>query len=170
MKNSYFLKTTKIKPNKAYPLLRIFKNLEKSEVLNALFPEKKELRLFLRKHKLLFNKKCTCCNVLNEKYITFPYNYWNDSSPELFYLDIIHELTHCWQREKEGLDFIKLAKKFEYWENPKEIEAYAYGLIEAKSHGLSKRLFRKYIEETDFISKKQRKLLYENIIKFKITR
>ena len=168
MKNTYFLKTTNIKPNKAYPLLKIFKNLEKSKVLRILIPEKNKRTEFLKRQKILFSKKCTCCNVFNENYITFPYNYWIESPVYGFYLDIIHEITHCWQKEKEKINFRALAKKFEYWENSKELEAYAYSLIEAKSIGLSKADFRKYIEEDDFLSKKEIKMLYYNILKLKI--
>jgi hypothetical protein len=168
MKIPYFLKTTKIKQDKIYPVLKIFKNLEKSKVLRILIPEKSRRISFLKKQKIVFSKKCRCCNVLNEKYIAFPYNCWNDSPSEGFYLDIIHELTHCWQREKGNINFKNLARKFEYWENPKEIEAYAYGLIEAKSKGISKKQFKDYIEEDDFLNKKEIKLLYSNILKFKV--
>jgi hypothetical protein len=168
MKNSYFLRTIKIKPDKIYSVLKIFKNLEKSKVLIIIFPDKGRRTAFIKRQKILFSKKCKCCNVLNEKYIIFPYNYWNDSSPEGFYLDIIHELTHCWQRETENINFMKLARKFEYWENPKEIEAYAFGIIEAKNKGISKKEFIEYIEENDFLNKKERKKLYENILNFKI--
>ena len=168
MELNYFFKNVGIKPNKIYPLLKIFKNLEKSKVLKIIFPEKAKRNAFLKRRKILFSKKCACCNVLNEKYITFPCNYWNDSPTEGFYLDIIHELTHCWQREKENINFRKLARKFEYWENPKELEAYAYSLIEAKNKGISEKSFRCYIEEDDFLSKKEIEKLYRNIIKFGI--
>jgi len=167
---SYFLKTIKIKPGKIYPILKIFKNLEKSKVLKILIPEKNKRTAFLKKQKIVFSRKCSCCNVLNEKYISFPHNYWNESPAYGFYLDIIHELTHCWQREKENINFRNLARKFEYWENPKELEAYAHGLIEAKSKGISKKQFKDYIEEDDFLNKKQIELLYRNILKFKISK
>lgn len=168
MKNQYFLKTTNIGPDKVYPLLKIFKNLEKSKTIRILIPDKIKRIYFLKNQRIVFSKKCSCCNVLNKKYITFPHNYWNDSSPEGFYLDIIHELTHCIQRDKENIDFKKLAKKYEYWENPKELEAYAYSLLEAKSRKIPLNKFRIYLDENDFITKKQRKLLYQNILKFRI--
>jgi hypothetical protein len=163
MINSDFLNNIAIKNNKIYPVLEIFRNLEKSAVLKMLMPGKKERMIFLKRHYVKFDRKCSCCNVLNGKHIIFPYNYWNKSSPESFYLDIIHELTHCWQKEKENIDFLSLDKKFYYWENPKEIEAYVYELIEAKHIGLSIKKFEKYIKENDFLSAKERKMLFSNI-------
>jgi hypothetical protein len=168
MKYPDFMNDVKIKPSKVYPLLEIFKNLENSKVLAILFPDKNKRIEFLGKQRIIFSKKCTCCNVMNTKYITFPYSYLNDKYIKEFYIDIIHELTHCWQREKKHINFREMEKEIPYTVNLEELEAYALGLVEAKKIGMTKKEYRHYIEGDDFLSEREKKELYGHVLKFKL--
>ena len=58
--------------------------------------------------------------------------------------------------------------QFEYYENPKEMEAYGLGLQQAKSMGISMKEFVRYLGENNFLNKKENALLIKNVFKFKM--
>jgi hypothetical protein len=168
MKILNFLCSACIKPNKIYQLAKVCKNLEKSEVLRRLIPDKNKRKAFLKKQRIKFDSKAKESNILEGNFITIPYKYLNESNYSELYLDILHELTHCFQKEKYHINFKKLEEEIDYIDQWEELEAYALGLIEAKKIGMSKRQFRHYINGDTFLSKKQRKSLYKKVIEYRL--
>lgn len=164
-----FLRVDRVKKNKMQTVYALFIGLEDSYTLKLLIEKKSERIKFLKEEKIKFCTRCTCPNVLDPKRIIFPYCYLRED-PEHFYLDILHELTHCIQRKKEGINFRKQIMQFEYYENPKEIEAYGLGWLQAKKIGVSKKEFVRYLNENNFLSKKENDLLIKNVFKFKMPR
>ncbi len=157
-----------IEKDGGYSSYQIFKGLENSHTLKKLIKKKPERIAFLKRQKIKFDSRAKWPNVLNPDHITFPYSYLKDESPAENYLDILHELTHCFQREKEHIDFKKQIRQFEYHENPKELEAYALGWIQAQKVGMKRKDFIRYLYGDGFLSRKEKALLVKNVFKFKL--
>jgi len=169
METKDFIRLAKLKKNKILSVYELFINLEDSFTLKKIIPNKNKRIKFLKEQKIKFDSKEKWPNVLNPKYISFPYNYVHTDVKEL-YLDILHELTHCFQRKVENINFKKQIMQFEYYENPKELEAYRLGWIQAKKIGMTKKEFTNYLIGNNFLNKNEKKLLIKNVFKYSRTK
>jgi len=168
MKIQDFLRIDRVKKNTMQTVYDLFLGLENSYTLKVLIKKKAHRIKFLKEEKIKFSTRSTCPNVLDPKHIIFPYRYLRED-PEHFYLDILHELTHCIQRKKEGINFRKQIMQFEYYDNPKELEAYCLGWQQAKKIGIGKKEFTRYMIDNTFLNKRENDLLIKNVFKFRMS-
>ena len=102
MKIKDFLRTEEVKKNTMQTVYDLFIGLENSYTLKVLIKKKSDRIKFLKEEKIKFSTRSTCPNVLDPKHVIFPYCYLQED-PEHFYLDILHELTHCIQRKRASI-------------------------------------------------------------------
>jgi hypothetical protein len=85
--------------------------------------------------------------------------YLNSGDRTEIYLDVVHELCHV----KQHLDGRELFdQRYDYVDNPTEVEAYRYTVQEAKRLGLSNRRILRYLQ-MEWMSKEEVKYLVKNI-------
>lgn len=73
-------------------------------------------------------------------------NYLKNGSPMHLYLDILHEFLHILQR-RQGRE-LWLGLKVPYVDRPTEVEAYAFSVVEARRLGVPDSYLRKYLHVT----------------------
>ena len=137
--------------------LDYFKGFDKSQAVRGLFGDKTE--------QVLGN--------LTIEFIWFGYMGVDDNDGHLFvnrrylnggdrteiYLDVIHELCHVKQHiEGKGL----FSPEYDYVNNPTEVEAYRYTVVEAKRLGLSDKRILSYLQ-TEWMSDADLECLVKNI-------
>jgi hypothetical protein len=137
--------------------LDYFKGFEKAQAIRGIFGDKTEEAL----------------KNLNVEFILFGYmgvddddghlmvnkRYLNSGDRIEIYLDVVHELCHV----KQHLDGRPLFdQRYEYVNNPTEIEAYRYTVQEAKRIGLSNQRILRYLQ-MEWMSDEEVKTLVTNM-------
>ena len=151
-------KTLKLKRSvecKRYPLLEVFKNLDKIPVVRRVLNKKRLENLLIRfvdKGYYMWVDDTTGEIIIGRKYFV--------SAPKIIiYLDILHELVHV-RQYFEGKNLYD--RKYSYVDRPTEIEAYRISLREAKKLELSPKKIIEYLS-VDWISERDLICLAKNI-------
>jgi hypothetical protein len=85
--------------------------------------------------------------------------YLNSGDRSEIYLDVVHELCHV----KQHMDGRYLFdQRYDYVNNPTEIEAYRYAVLEAKRIGFSNQRILRYLQ-MEWMSDEEVKCLVNNI-------
>jgi hypothetical protein len=134
-----------------------FKGFEKSQAVRGIFGDKTdEILRNLKVEFIWFGYMGVDDDdghlMVNERYL-------NNGDKTDIYLDVIHELCHV----KQHLDGRELFNpRYDYVDNPTEVEAYRYAVKEAKRLGLSDKRILGYLQ-TEWMSHADLKRLVENI-------
>lgn len=151
-------KTLKLKRSvgcKRYPLLEVFKNLDKIPVVRRILNKKTLENLLIRfvdKDYYMWVDDTTGEIIIGRKYFA-------SASKIIIYLDILHELVHV-RQYFEGKNLYD--RKYPYVDRPTEIEAYRISLREAKKLELSSKKIIEYLS-VDWISERDLARLAINI-------
>ena len=122
----------------------VFQGLEGSITLATLFPTAPRRRAFLRGSALEISPQDLYAYVDDEDgHIVLGRGHLRKSEERVLYLVILHELVHVkqFQEGKELFD-----RRFPYVDRPTELEAYALGVREARSLGMSDPEILEYLE------------------------
>jgi len=130
-----------------FPFTDYFKGFEKVEAVKRIFGDKTES--VLDNLKIEFGGRRGYMGVSNmDGHLMISAEYLNSGDIMDIYLDIIHELTHV----KQFLDGKELFdRRYNYVENPTEIEAHYNAVEEARRLGLSDEKICNYLQ-TEWIT------------------
>ncbi len=137
--------------------LDYFKGFEKSQAVRGIFGEKtEEVLKNLRIEFIWFGYMGVDDGdghlMVNERYL-------NSGDKTEIYLDVVHELCHV----KQHMDGRRLFdQRYDYVNNPTEIEAYRYTVQEAKRLRLSNQQILRYLQ-MEWMSDEDVKCLVNNI-------
>jgi hypothetical protein len=85
--------------------------------------------------------------------------YLNSGDRSEIYLDVVHELCHV-KQHMEGKHLFD--QRYDYVNNPTEIEAYRYAVLEAKRIGFSNQRILRYLQ-MEWMSDEEVRCLVNNI-------
>jgi len=130
-----------------FPFIDYFKGFEKVEAVKRIFGDKTES--VLDNLKIEFGGRRGYMGVSNmDGHLMISAEYLNSGDIMDIYLDVIHELTHV----KQFLDGKELFdRRYNYVENPTEIEAHYNAVEEARRLGLSDEKICNYLQ-TEWIT------------------
>ncbi len=137
--------------------LNYFKGFEKSKAVRGIFGDQTEEVLSrLKVEFILFGYMGVDDSdghlMVNQRYL-------NRGDRTEIYLDVLHELCHV----KQHLDGRALFdQRYDYVNNPTEVEAYSYTVQEAKRLGLSNQRILRYLQ-MEWMSNEEVKCLVNNI-------
>jgi hypothetical protein len=130
-----------------HPFTDYFKGFEKVEAVRRIFGE--ETKRVLNNLKVEFSGRRGYMGVSNEDgHIIVSAEYLNKGDIVDIYLDVIHELTHV-QQFMEGKNLFD--RRYNYVQNPTEVEAYRKAVEEARRLGLSDQRICEYLQ-TEWMS------------------
>jgi len=132
-----------------FPFTDYFKGFEKVEAVRRIFGD--ETEKVLNNLKIEFSGRRGYMGVSNtDGHLMISAEYLNNGNIIDIYLDVIHELTHV-KQFMEGKDLFD--RRFNYVNNPTEIEAHRNAVKEARRLGLSDETICNYLQ-TEWISDK----------------
>jgi hypothetical protein len=137
--------------------LDYFKGFEKSQAVLGIFGDKtEEVLRNLRVEFIMFGYMGVDDGdghlMVNQRYL-------NSGDRSEIYLDVVHELCHV----KQHMDGRRLFdQRYDYVNNPTEIEAYRYTVLEAKRIGFSNQRILQYLR-MEWMSDEEVKCLVNNI-------
>jgi hypothetical protein len=130
-----------------HPFTDYFKGFEKVEAVRRIFGE--ETERVLNNLKVEFSGRRGYMGVSNEDgHIIVSAEYLNKGDIVDIYLDVIHELTHV-KQFMEGKNLFD--RRYNYVQNPTEVEAYRKAVEEARRLGLSDQRICEYLQ-TEWMS------------------
>jgi hypothetical protein len=137
--------------------LDYFKGFDKSEAIRGIFGEKtEEVLKNLEVEFIMFGYMGVDDGdghlMVNQRYL-------NNGDRAEIYLDVVHELCHV-KQHMEGRHLFD--QKYDYVNNPTEIEAYRYAVLEAKRIGFSNQRILRYLQ-MEWMSDEEVKCLVSNI-------
>jgi hypothetical protein len=134
-----------------------FKGFEKSEAVQGIFGDRTEE--VLRNLKVEFIMFGYMGVDDGDGHLMVNQRYLNNGDREEIYLDVVHELCHV----KQHMDGRPLFdQRYDYVNNPTEIEAYRYAVLEAKRIGFSNQRILRYLQ-MEWMSDEEVKCLVNNI-------
>lgn len=134
-----------------------FKGFEKSPAVRGIFGDKTEE--VLRNLKVEFIMFGYMGVDDGDGHLMVNQRYLNSGERSEIYLDVVHELCHV----KQHMDGKQLFdQRYDYVNNPTEIEAYRYTVMEAKRIGFSNQQILRYLQ-MEWMSYEEVKCLVENI-------
>jgi hypothetical protein len=134
-----------------------FRGFEKSQAVQGIFGGKtEEVLKDLKVEFIMFGYMGVDDGdghlMVNQRYL-------NSGDREEIYLDVVHELCHV----KQHMDGKHLFdQNYDYVNNPTEIEAYRYAVLEAKRIGFSNQRILRYLQ-MEWMSDEEVKCLVNNI-------
>lgn len=130
-----------------HPFIDYLKGFEKVEAVRQIFGEKTDS--VLSSLKVEFSGRRGYMGVSNEDgHLIISAEYLNKGDIVDIYLDVIHELTHV-KQFMEGKNLFD--RRYNYVENPTEVEAYRNAVKEARRLGLSDQRICEYLQ-TEWMS------------------
>jgi len=130
-----------------FPFTDYFKGFEKVEAIRRIFGDQTEA--VLNNLKIEFGGRRGYMGVSNvDGHLMISAEYLNNGNFMDIYLDVIHELTHV-KQFMEGKNLFD--RRFNYVDNPTEIEAHRNAVEEARRLGLSDETICNYLQ-TEWIS------------------
>jgi hypothetical protein len=137
--------------------LDYFKGFEKSQAVQGIFGDKTEE--ILRNLKIEFIMFGYMGVDDGDGHLMVNQRYLNSGDRTEIYLDVVHELCHV----KQHMDGRRLFdQRYEYVNNPTEIEAYRYAVLEAKRIGFSNLRILRYLQ-MEWMSEEEVRCLVNNI-------
>jgi len=137
--------------------LDYFRGFEKSQAVRGIFGDKTEEVLSNLKVEFVWFGYMGVDD--NDGHMFVNERYLNSGDRTEIYLDVVHELCHV-KQHMEGRELFD--PKYDYVNNPTEVEAYRYTVREAKRLGLSDKRILRYLQ-TEWMSDADLKCLVENI-------
>lgn len=130
-----------------FPFTDYFKGFEKVDAVKRIFGDKTES--MLRNLKVEFGGRRGYMGVSNtDGHLVVSAEYLNNGDIMDIYLDVIHELTHV-KQFMDGKDLFD--RRYNYVDNPTEIEAHRNAVEEARRLGLSDERICNYLQ-TEWIT------------------
>ena len=118
-----------------YRIADLFPDIRKARVVREIFGSPEAAERVLAETRVHLEEISHYMSVDNEDgAITVGISHLREGTPEVLYLDIVHELVHVKQHQ-EGLDLYD--RSFPYVDRQTEIDAYALTVKEARRIGLS---------------------------------
>ena len=137
--------------------LDYFRGFEKSQAVRGIFGEKTEE--VLKNLKVSFTWFGYMGVDDNDGHLMVNEQYLNNGDKTEIYLDVVHELCHV-KQHMEGKELFD--PRYDYVDNPTEVEAYRYTVKEAKRLGLSDKRILSYLQ-TEWMSDEDLERLVNNI-------
>lgn len=139
------------------PFQDYFKGFEKSDAVRGIFGDKTEEVLGSLKIEFIMFGYMGVDD--DDGHLMVNQRYLNNGDREEIYLDVVHELCHV----KQHMDGRHLFdQKYDYVNNPTEIEAYRYAVLEAKRIGFTNQRILRYLQ-MEWMSDGEVKCLVNNI-------
>jgi len=137
--------------------LDYFKGFENSQAVRGIFGDKTEE--VLKNLKVRFTWFGYMGVDDNDGNLMVNSGYLRSGDKTEIYLDVVHELCHV-KQHMEGRELFD--QRYDYVNNPTEVEAYRYTVQEAKRLGLSDQRILRYLQ-TEWMSDEDLKTLVKNI-------
>jgi Zn-dependent peptidase ImmA (M78 family) len=127
-----------------HPARDIVEGLEDSRVLRDLFPDRRARLRFVRETQVRVSKDDIYCFIDADKGVVVLGESHLRTSPEReVYLDMLHELVHI-QQLRDGRELFD--RRYPYVDRPTEVEAYEYGVAEARRLGMTDEEILDYLQ------------------------
>jgi hypothetical protein len=127
-----------------HALDRVFRGLEDSLSMRALFPRVAARRLFLGRCQVRVSPDDLYAYVDDgDGTVVVGQNHLRTSEERVLYLDILHELVHV-KQFRDGRELFD--RRYHYVDRPTELEAYALGVREARGLRMSDKEILEYLE------------------------
>jgi hypothetical protein len=142
-----------------YPFTDFFKGFENVGAVRSTFGDKTEEVLKNLKVEFFSTRFGYMAVSDVDGHLMVSTHHLRNSEARVLYLDVIHELVHV-RQFMEGKDLFD--PKFEYVDNPTEIEAYRHSVEEARRIGMSDEEIEEYLK-VEWVDPEAHKRLVESV-------